>query len=311
MSELFTDTEEPEMANLETQAVGLTCHELPADEYHADDAIGASMLEDFYKSRRLYEGRYVTKTVPRKSPTPAMELGTLIHMRLLEPDRYHELLAPPAPELAPDGKKWLRRKDSDHEKWWAEYEQSVAGKISIDEETIKLIEGVTQSVLSRRWASRLLRSDGQREYSIFWTDKETGLNLKIRVDWFSAICLDLKTTADPSPVKYSKTLVGLGYHRKLAHYRAGISEYTGEEAIFIHIAVGTESPFPCGAYEIDDRNYFDVRTPRLGEKQWRQLLRDLAKCYETGDWSDPFEREICELKLPSFAFSESAYHYGG
>jgi len=276
---------------------GLTNEQLLADDYHADPAIGASMIEDFYRSRRLFEGRYVTKKIPPKKRTAAMELGTLVHMRVLEPTRYGaEVIVASAD--APD-----RRSRN----YWADLEEQNEGKHIITHATGCEVEAIAESVLSKRWARRLLASDGQPEFSIFWTDQETGLNLKCRVDWFAGICLDLKTTADPSPANYARTLVNLGYHRKLAHYCAGISAYTGEDATLLHIAAGTEPPYACGAYEIDDRDMWDHRTPSLGQKQWRQILRDLAECYATNDWSDPFEREIVSLRLPQFAFSESQW----
>lgn len=289
------------------EATGFTCEQLPAERYHAHEAIGASMLEDFRKSRRLFEARYVTKAIAAKEPTPAMELGTLIHLRILEPQRYERDLAPPAPDVAPDGKKWLRRKGSDHERWWEEYEESVAGKIIADNETRAMVEAIAKSVYAKPWAERLLRGDGKAEFSIFWTDAETGLPLKCRVDWFAAISVDLKSTNNPAPAAYARSLVGLGYARKLAHYRAGISAFTGKDAEFLHIAIGTEVPFPCGCYEIDDRDYYDSRTPRLGEQQWRRTLKELAECVETGDFSDPFERQILELKLPNYAFTEDQW----
>lgn len=281
--------------------------DISAEEYHADPAIGASMIEDFISSRRLFEGRYVTKTIPPKAQTPAMKLGTLIHLRILEPQRFAEVVAPPTPENAPDGKKWNRRKGSDHEKWWVEYLASIDGKIECDEETLATIEAIAESVLSKRWARRLIDGDGQSEFSILWTDADTGLKCKVRVDWFSAICLDLKSSADPSPFSYAKSLVGLGYHRKLAHYRQGIQTFTGEETPLIHLAVGTQPPYCAGAYDIDDR---DRNGKSLGYRQWKRALKEIADCFDRNDFSEPWETQICSLALPAFAFSEDAYHMG-
>lgn len=122
------------MATLQAEHV-----EMSAEEYHSHPAVSHGKLEDFRESRRLYEGRYVTGTIPPKTITDAMQFGTWVHMRLLEPDRYKSLLAPPLPEKAPDGKAWLRRKGSDHERWWAEELATRDGKIAIDSETTKRI----------------------------------------------------------------------------------------------------------------------------------------------------------------------------
>lgn len=279
------------------ETLGFTCEKMPAEEYHADESIGASQLEDFRKSRRLFEARHVLKSIPPMEPTPGMKLGTLIHTRILEPDRYKESVVV-APADAPD-----RRSRN----WWADFEALHYGKDIIKHSEGVEIEAIAASVHAKPWAARLLRGKGQPEFSIFWTDLETGLNLKCRVDWLAAISIDLKSTINPAPAAYAKSLVNLGYARKLAHYRAGISAFTGAEAEFLHVAIGTEPPYPCGCYEIDDRDYGDVRVPRLGEQQWRRTLHELAECVSTGDFSDPFERQILELKLPGYAFQEDAW----
>lgn len=288
------------------EATGQTCAELPAEEYHADPAIGSSMLEDFRESRRLYEGRYTLKTIPPRDVTPAMQLGTWFHTRLLEPGRYFDLLADPLPESAPDGKNWYRRKGSDHERWWAEELERRQGKIAIGESTRKQIESMAASLLSRRWAHRLLEGNGECEFSIFWTDAETGLNLKCRVDWKSLISLDIKTTERPWPSAFVRTAVELGYHRKRAHYLAGLQAFTGEkEPMLLHLAVGSVPPYSAGAYELGDTDRYVNAS--LGLMEWRHTLRTLAKCIETGDFSDAWEREIMLLEYPAYAFTQSQY----
>lgn len=290
-----------------SEATGLTCAELSNEDYHADPAIGASMLEDFRESRRLYEGRYVLKTIPPRECSPAMQLGTWIHLRLLEVEKYYDSLADPLPDVAPDGKKWLRRKDSDHEKWWAEELEKRAGKIAIDQDTRNLIEAVAASVLAKPWAKPLMTDTGQPEYSIFWTDEETGLNLKCRVDWFRPIVsIDFKTTENASPARFVKQCVQLGYHRKRAHYLAGIRAFTGDSrARMVHLAVGTSPPYSAGAYEIGDTDRY--LNASLGLMEWRYTLKCLKHSLDTGDFSDSWEREIMVLEYPAYAFTQSAY----
>lgn len=287
------------------KAVGIACCQLSNANYHADEAIGASMLEDFRQSRRLYEGRYITKTIPPREVTPAMELGTWIHTRLLEPEQYFATLADPLPEEAPDGKKWLRRKGSDHERWWADELAKREGKIAIDKYTRAKIEDIAASVLSKKWAALL--QNGQPEYSIFWTDTETGLPCKCRVDWFSARSVDLKTTERPWPAAFVRTAVDLGYHRKRAHYLAGIRALTCEsDPPLLHIAVGTVPPYSAGAYNLGD--YDSRMNAPLGAIERRHTLNELALCCESGDFSDPWESAIMDVELPAYAFTQQQYH---
>ncbi len=60
-----------------------------AAEYHADySAVSNSMLSVFRQSRQRYRDRFVTRTMSPPGPTPAMRLGSLLHLRALEPERY-------------------------------------------------------------------------------------------------------------------------------------------------------------------------------------------------------------------------------
>lgn len=274
--------------------------------YHAHPAIGASMLETFRQSRRLYQALYVTGAMEKPAPTPAMQLGTLVHLKVLEPARFDDCVAEPYPELAPDGKKWLRRKGSSHEAWWQEEVDKRAGKIAVEPDALDTVDAIAKSVLDNWHARRLLDRDGEPEFSIFWRDNETGLPLKCRVDWMADIPLDLKTTRDPSPASFARDCVKLGYHRKAAHYRAGIDNFNGSPTPIVHLAVGTRGPYVTAVYEIDDadRNH---HARSLGNQQWRETLSQLAECYRTDDWSEPYEREIVALRLPGWAFHEDAY----
>ena len=278
---------------------------MSAEEYHAHPAIGASMLETFRDSRRKFYDLYVARTAQPKTPTPAMQLGTLVHLKLLEPAKFAARVADPFPALAPDGKKWLRRKGSDHAKWWQDEIDKRAGMIACDEQTLDQIDSIVKAIRSNERAAKLLDQPGECEYAIFWRDSDTGIECKCLVDWYAPIALDLKTTCDPSPAAYARSLVGLGYVRKLAHYKAGIEKLRDEVANFVHIAAETSSPYRVASYQIDDK---DREGFSLGITQRRRLLHELAECYASGDWRDPFEKLVMTLQIPTFAFTEDAYY---
>lgn len=278
---------------------------MAAEEYHAHPAIGASMLETFRESRRKFHALYVAKTLPPKASSAAMDLGTLIHMRLLEPQRYIEHTGDPMPEFAPDGTIWNKRLKA-HREAWAEEEFKRADKANVDKATLDKVEAIAQSVLSNWHARRLLERDGEPEYSIFWKDPTTGLDCKIRVDWWSAIPLDLKSTRDPRPAPFAKQCVDLGYHVKRAHYLQGINAFAGPDLPMVHLAVGTEPPYSACCYDLDDT---DVMGQSLGRRQWRQAMLALAECYETDKWDEPFERQIVTLRLPGWAHHISDYEF--
>lgn len=278
-------------------------------EYHARDEIGASMLETFRRSRREYQSQYITKTVQR-GPSDAMKLGSLVHCLFLEPDTLSEEFAE-IPQVAPDGKPWTRRKGSAHEAWWQEFLASCEGKTVVSMEMVDEARQIVDAMRANPKLMHFFDRDGQPEYSIFWTDRDTGLRLKCRVDWWSDTRVDLKTAADPSPSAYSRALVRFGYHRKLSHYMDGMEAMLGERVPLLHCAIGTAPPYfgRVGMYEIDDHDPSGARY-RLGEIQRRQTLVELAHCMETGDWSEPWERRVFVLRLPNYAFYEDEFRIG-
>lgn len=280
---------------------------LTNEEYHARPEIGASMINTFRNSRRKFFRRYVEKSIPGIKPTEAMDFGTVVHCLLFEPENIDTVLAPMAPSVAPDGKKWLRRKGSDHEMWWEEYEESCNGLISLTAKRIEDAKLVVDSIHNTPRAARMLERDGQSEHSIFWTDNETGLELKCRVDWFlQPVSFDLKTSRDPTPAEFSKQVANLGYYLSRAHYHDGIAALTGENPMMIHVAAESAAPFRVCMYDLND---VDRDGNSLGRIQLRTALRQIAECFESGDWSDPWEHDVIELRLPGWAFTNDMYSF--
>ena len=280
----------------------------PDHEYHARSEVGASMLEEFRRRRQSYRTLYVDHTATPPAPTPAMQFGTLVHLRVLAPALFAERVAEPLPEIAPDGKKWLRRKGSDHERWWQEELDRRAGKIAADQGTLARVNAAAAAIKRNPIVARML-DDGEGEVSHYWTDQETGLRCKCRVDWLAGgFALDIKTTPDASPAAFSRRVVQLGYHRKLAHYADGLLACHGERVPLVHVAVEPEWPHRVGVYELDDT---DRDGAALGRQQRRELLRELAECLNRDDWSEPWERQVTALRLPGWAWNDDAYTLGG
>lgn len=281
--------------------------DLTAEDYHAHPAIGSSMLETFRKSRREFYGRYVSKEIPPKEPTAAMQLGTLVHMAILEPERFAETVVT-MPNLYM-GEEWNWRKPSHRDARDAMKAQFASdGKTCIELSEWESIESMVKAVRSNKYAHRLVSAKGKPEFSIFWTDALTGLELKARVDWMAAIPLDIKTTNDPTPEAYARTVVSLGYHRKNCHYLQGIAAFNGEQTPMVQLAVETVAPHRVAPYDLDDR---DLDGRSLGWRQWRETLSALKQCMDSGDWRDPWEKQITTLRLPGWAFSQESYQVGG
>lgn len=280
--------------------------EMDSENYHRHPAIGSSMLETFRNSRREFYGRFVSKEIPPKEPTDAMKLGTLVHLALLEPDKFAETVVT-MPNLYL-GEEWNWRKPAHREARDAMQSRFAAeGKSCVELVDYETIQAMVAAIHANKYAHKLVTATGLPEYSIFWTDEETGLELKCRVDWWATNPLDIKTTNDPSPEGFARTATQLGYFRKAAHYATGIESLTGKKAQVVMLAVENKLPHRVANYDLNDNDQ-DGRS--LGRRQWRENLNALARCIESGDWLEPWEKSVIELRPPGWAFTSDCYQVG-
>lgn len=129
--------------------------DLPEEDYHNDPALShgglAKLLShpyDYFESSPLNPKR-VNKT------TKGMEFGTLSHMLLLQPERFANEYRSP----------------------FGAYEE---GKIILNH---KLWDQLQESMLLLETAREKYFTKGMPEVTIVWLDRETGLKMRIRIDW--------------------------------------------------------------------------------------------------------------------------------
>lgn len=244
--------------------------------YHAATQwVSHSSLEVFRDSPRLYEGRFVTKTIPHPEPTEALLLGTWLHMAVLEPWEFDVL--PNQKLLAPERKR------------------------------LALSTAMRDAVLSHPIARRLFEADGPVEHSIVWPDSETGLQCKCRRDKVCrladgrTVIPDLKSAISSRPEDFSKQCVNFGYARTADWYLTGHHELTGELAAYVFVVVSKSPPHEVAIYELDEE------AVKLGARQNRIALNKLARCFQTGDWAAEHEKQITSLSLPRYAFLSSEW----
>lgn len=261
--------------------------------YHADTThVSHSMLERFIESPTLYHGLYVTKTIEREPPTPAMVLGSLTHALLLEPETLRDRYVEAVGCKTRTGKAWTATVE----------EAEATGKEPVLPSYIDDARAMADSVRRHPVAAKLFAAKGIAEQAIRWTDPATSLNLKIRPDWVInspkleyVICVDLKTAEDPRPEAFSKAVANYGYHRQDAMYRDGLRTIHEKTIQFLFVVVGKSAPHDVFAYQMAT---LDVM---LGQEQKTEALIRLAVCRESGDWTTPEQNTIQTLELPRWA----------
>jgi hypothetical protein len=254
--------------------------------YHDRPEISRSMLMDFRRSRRLYQGRYVTRTIEREVETNAMRIGTVSHVSVLQPERFHELVAViPSSVLSANGSR--------AGKAWTEWSlaQEQLGKTTIKAAELSDILAMADAVRERvGWIDR---PGSIKEQPIVWRDSESGLDLRALPDFVlpmsgSVLTCDVKTTADIAKFPYQ---VRDSYWMQDAHYCSGLAHEYGIDSRFTFAAVEKSAPYLCRVYEMSDSMRDQAHA------KWRETLQALAECYQSGDWSDPGEDDVQEISL--------------
>lgn len=249
-------------------------YSMTADEYHAVDAVSASLLKQIQRS----PAHAKASLLQQQEPTPAMCFGTAFHTAILEPERFS------AEYSVFQGDKRTKEGKASYEALTA------AGKTIITQSDMDSIVGMRGAIMSHPAARDILISQYKAEASVFWRDERTGLECKCRPDiWVKNVLADLKTTDDASPEGFSRSIQTYGYGIQAAHYLAGSGADT-----FIFIAVEKKAPFAVAVYELDPHSLHVCYEKRLG------LMEYWADCRTAGMY--PAYSDECQLiSLPSWA----------
>lgn len=278
---------------MRTQQLFAETYEATNDEYHADfTRISNSMRKVFTDSRRLYEGRFITDTVPPRTATTALEIGTIAHAAILEPHIVERVCVPIPPGVL---NEQGHRKGAN----WKAFEASLQpDQIAATPGDLRLAMALRDACMKNPGTRKWLEMEGPSEQSIRWQDAATGLQLRCRPDKRTTRCIvDVKTTRNSSPIEFSKSCAQFAYAEQATFYQNGVAALLqGEILPVVFIAVSKEPPYVARAYELDEAA-MDYARERVAKS-----LEDLAHCYGANDWREPGEEEVMELSLPNWAF---------
>lgn len=271
-----------------------TLWDVSDDEYFSDTtAVSQSMLKDYAKSPALYFGRYVNGSIPRRSPSPEMLLGSALHCMALEPDAFFSRFA-----ICPS----VDRRTTAGKATWAKFCEEAAGKTVLTSEQSDIAGAMATALRSHKRASSLLEVPGMIEKPLRWTDESSGLRLKAKLDklilpgdYDYPIVVDLKSAADPSPEGFARQAFNLNYHVQDAMYSAAAESMLGVSVLFLFVVVGAEPPHDVWVHRLD------AEFARLGQVTLHDLLSRLARSYESDSWESPGQSSLSTISAPRWA----------
>jgi hypothetical protein len=262
-----------------------------AEEYHALPGASASRLNRMFRKSPAHMRHDLENP---EEPTQAIVIGTATHFAILEPDLFE--------------KKWGRIPVGDgRSRAIKEAKADLITQFGADHilkaEVYDSIIGMRESVLGNEVAADLL--DGAAtEVSSYWTDEQSGVECKARIDAMpttrlrhhSAHCLvDIKTTTDASAKEFQRSVHNFGYHRQAAHYLAAAGDTARNR--FIFVCVEKAPPHCVAIYELDS----DALA--LGRSELDHLLALWAECEINAEWPS-YPEGIQELSLPGWAYTQ-------
>ncbi len=270
--------------------------EVGSKEYYGDqpNSVSHSDLEIFRDSPPMYEARFLKGMWPFEQ-TDAMAFGHVFHSMILENLQTFTLI--PDEALSAAGQK--------RGKAWDEFERAHDGETLFSKAQADNLYQMRDAILKHGMARAILfEMQGDNEQSIKWTDADTGLTCRCRLDALrpnDGVIADIKTSADASPKMFANAAFDRGYHRQAAFYRQAVKSLTGKTMDFVFIVIQNSPPFTVEAFELEEGFI------RQGEDETRKDLRQFKVCKESGIWQREMHGQVIKISAPRWARFEKEW----
>jgi hypothetical protein len=242
---------------------------LSREAYDALDACNFSTL----KALRTPGGSPAHYLHRLSHPTPRtdiLDIGHATHLAVLEPERFADEVV--SCDIRRDARTAAYR----------EFLARNAGRTILKPDDFQLCLDLAAAARANPDLAPYL-ADGDAEVTLTWTDPETGLPCKGRVDFLSrhngGAIIDLKTTRRADPDAFAREVWNFRYHTQGAMYQDGVADGNGGVLLPVLLAaVEKEPPFVSQLYQLPDY-WLDA-----GREEYREWLRTVSRCRLESKW---------------------------
>lgn len=262
---------------------------MPADEYHTQrdslSSTGARKLLTTAPARFHYEMGHA------EAPKKHFDIGTAAH-RLVLGDGPDLVLV-------------------DHPVWntkQAKAEVAEAremGAVPLKRDEWELVHAMAAELRRHPLAAALFDPDyGKPEQSLFWTDKQTGVQCRARLDWLDnarggrLLLPDLKTSLDASTAKFEKSVLDYRYDQQADWYMDAVLQLDlAEDVSFVFVVQEKTPPFLV--------NVIELATPwlQMGHDRNERARRIYAECTASGVWPG-YGTEVAMAACPDWLVTQ-------
>ena len=256
-------------------------HKLSEAAYFGHSALSAS------GAKRLLEVSPARWRLEQAAPprhSPAFDLGRAAHMLVLRDREAFEIV---------DAEDW-RTKAAREARDGARAE----GLVPLLAHQFDQVAAMAAALRRHPWAFEAF-SRGAPEQTLLWTDAETGVRRRAKLDWLpdqGRIFADYKTAADISEDALQKAIFDHDHYMRAAWYLDGIRALKlAETPVYLFIFQCKEPPFEVRARQLAP---VDLEWGRLRNAR---ALRLFAECRAADVWPRWDDDEIRRITMPDWA----------
>lgn len=241
--------------------------------YETADGIRRSDLWVISKSPLHFKYHMENKDAKKSA---ALEFGSMVHMLLLEPERFSEQY------VVIESEPINRRTKAGRE----DYDRLMEFCKSINKQPIYQcdFEPIAYMVHAVKDSSAWpLISGGEYEKEFYWTDDVTGEQCKCKVDCVTEYegkpyIVDYKTVNSCDDGHFERAARKYGYQFQAGMYCEGLFQNTLTEYGFAFVAQEKTPPYAVRVY-VCDREWIN-----RGYDKFRELIGIYHECKQTGNW---------------------------
>lgn len=270
--------------------------------YHKIVRMSNSMMKHFRQSPR----HYLYELNNKSEPTAAMIFGSAFHHYVLENDSFDSnycTLPDDAPSKACLNHRFAKKPSEAtiaNISWWDAFNERNGTKIQLKAEDLNTIDAMANALYADDLSRELLAVQGENEKAFLWTDPETGIEMKAKMDKVtSEFTLDIKTCMNAHPKVFGYHAFDMDYHNQAALYKDARGICGMNKGSFYFIAIEKEAPYGISVMKCS-KDFIIA-----GRMQYTETLEAFAYWKEMGspnvgyEWRSPLGFHV--LNLPSWA----------
>lgn len=272
------------------------------DEYHDEKyrhLLSSSSLGLLFREPEKYAGWLAGEW--KDEPNQAMKFGSAVDTAIFNSVPLGRRIVVAPPEV-------LSASGSRAGKAWKEFEAANAGKLILkagDPLLVKL-PAIMRQIRDHKAACDLLDAAGTYQLAIRWSMDVGGVRMpckalldKLVVKDDQPWCIvDLKTTRDPSPREFAKSVDNYDYDRQAVWYQIAAKELLGVDLPFVWLAVKNEYPFNCETWQQTEEMAL------IGRTKIELALERLCECRTAKQWRSPTHGAIWDLAPVPWALKQ-------